>query len=349
MKKLIGIIIVFSMAVISVQGGIFSRILGRGRTQEAVNIYSTRHYDTDQQLFELFEKQTGIKVNVLKGNADELIERIAREGKNTSADALITVDSGRLHRAKERGILQPIKTDILSKNVPDNVRDADNYWYGLTKRARVLVYAKDRVSPADLSTYEALTEDNWKGRVTVRTSENIYNLSLLASFIEIYGEEEAKRWAEGIVKNMSREPRGNDRDQAKAVAAGQGDVAIMNTYYIGAMLNSVDPEEVYVAESLGIFFPNQETTGTHINVSGIGVTKYGRNTENAIKLVEFLSGVEAQEKFAMANYEYPVNPEAKESELVKSWGDFKGQDINLTALGENNNRASEIFVEANWK
>lgn len=314
-----------------------------------VNLYTSRHYDVDNELYKKFEEETGIKVNVIKGEADELIERIKREGKATKADLFLTADVGRLYRAKEQGLLQSVSSDILSKQVPEKFRDSDDMWIGLTKRARILVYNKDKVKPEELSTYEALADDEWKGRFLVRSSESVYNQSLLASFIEIDGEEKAKEWAQGIVNNMARSPEGGDRDQAKAIAAGIGDVAIMNTYYLGQMLNSQDSEEVKVAEQLGIFFPNQETTGTHVNISGAGVVNGSKNADNALKLLEFLTGEEAQFTFAEANYEYPVNPDVEPAELLKSWGEFKEQDIPLEVLGENNAKAIMLFNEVGWK
>lgn len=314
-----------------------------------VNLYTARHYDVDDELYKKFEEETGIKVNLIKGEADELLERIKREGDATQADLFLTADAGRLHRAKEDGILQSVSSDVLDEQIPANFQDEDQMWYGLTKRARVIMYDKEKVDPSDLSTYEALTEDEWAGRVLIRSSENIYNQSLLASFIELNGEEEAKEWAAGMVDNFARDPEGGDRDQAKAIAAGVGDVAIMNTYYFGQMLNSEDPEEVKVAESLDVFFPNQDTTGTHVNVSGAGVVKSAKNQENAIKLLEFLSAPEAQETFASVNYEYPVNEAVEPSELLQSWGDFKEQDISMSALGENNAKAILLFNEVGWK
>lgn len=314
-----------------------------------VNLYTARHYDVDDQLYKQFEEETGIKVNLIKGEADELLERIKREGDATQADLFLTADAGRLHRAKEDGILQSVSSDVLDEQIPANFQDEDQMWYGLTKRARVIMYDKEKVDPSELSTYEALTEDEWAGRVLIRSSENIYNQSLLASFIELNGEEQAKEWAAGMVENFARDPEGGDRDQAKAIAAGVGDVAIMNTYYFGQMLNSEDPAEVEVAESLDVFFPNQDTTGTHVNVSGAGVVKSAKNQENAIKLLEFLSAPEAQETFASVNYEYPVNEAVEPSELLQSWGDFKEQDISMSALGENNAKAILLFNEVGWK
>ena len=317
--------------------------------EEVVNIYTDRHYDTDEKLYEMFTEETGVKVNVVKGKSDELIERLAREGKDTEADMLIAADAGRLHRAKDKELLQSVSSEILSNNIPENLRDENNEWFGLTVRGRVIVYSKDRVNPSELSTYEDLTNPKWKGKILVRSSSNIYNQSLLASFITINGEEKAKEWATGIVGNMARDPQGNDRAQATAVVAGEGDIAIMNTYYVGKMLNSSNPEEVKVAENVGVFFPDQEGTGTHINVSGAGVAKYAKNKDNAIKLIEFLSNEKAQKEFAQANYGYPVNSKVEPSDLLKSWGEFKTQNINLSKLGEYNSKAMEIFNQVDWK
>ncbi|WLR48826.1 Fe(3+) ABC transporter substrate-binding protein [Halobacillus litoralis] len=314
-----------------------------------VNLYTGRHYDTDQELYDKFEEETGIKVNVIEGKDDELIARLDREGEASEADLLITADAGRLHRAKSQELLQPIESDVLSENIPEKFRDEDNNWFGLTKRARIIAYHKERVNEEDVQTYMDLTKDELQDKVLIRSSSNIYNQSLVASMIATEGEEAAKEWAQGIVDNMARDPQGGDRDQAKAVAAGEGDVAVMNTYYMGKMLNSEDEEEVKVAEQLEIMFPNQDTTGTHVNISGVGVTASSQNTENAKKFIEFLSKEEAQKQFAEANYEYPVNPNVEPSELLQSWGEFKEQDIRLNELGENNDRAIQIMNEVGWK
>ncbi|RQD69614.1 MAG: Fe(3+) ABC transporter substrate-binding protein [Halanaerobium sp. MSAO_Bac5] len=314
-----------------------------------LNLYSNRHYDTDQEILDRFTEETGIRVNVLKGDSDQLIERIAREGENSPADLLITADAGRLHRAKERGILQAVESQKLFDNIPANLRDKDDYWFGLTMRARVIVYADDRVDSSDLSSYEELTDEKWQGKIVVRSSESIYNQSLLASFISLYGEEWAREWAAGIVNNMDRSPRGNDRSQATAVAAGEGDLAIMNTYYLGKMINSDNPAEVEVAENVSIFFPSQNTGGTHINVSGVALAKHAPNREEALKLMEYLSEESAQKFFAEANYEYPVNPAVEASELLQSWGEFEVQDIDLTELGVHNTRAVQLFNMVGWQ
>lgn len=320
-----------------------------GNDEEVVNIYTHRHYAADQELFARFTEQTGIKVNVVNASADELIQKLELEGANSPADILITVDAGRLHRAEEKGLFQPFESEIIERNIPAKFRDPENYWTGLTYRARIIAYSKDRVNPEDLSSYEDLASDKWKGKILTRSSENIYNQSLLASIIAANGAEAAEQWAADVLANMARDPKGSDRDQVKAVAAGEGDLAIVNTYYIGLMLNDENPEENKAAEQIAIFFPNQEDRGTHINISGIGITKYAPNKENAIKLIEYLSEEEAQSILANLNYEFPINDRVAKVPLHEAWGEFKTDDINLSILGENNKEAVEIFDRVGWK
>ena len=322
--------------------------IGLSATNE-VNIYSHRHYDTDKQLYKMFEKDTGVKVNIVTAKADELIKKLELEGKNSPADILITSDAARLHLANEKGLLQKIDSNILNTTVPEKLRQKDGYWFALTKRARVIVYNKDKVKPSELSTYEALTNPEFKGKVLIRKSSNIYNQSLLASMIANDGEVKAKQWATGMVNNFARTPKGSDRDQMKAIAAGIGDVAVVNTYYVGKLLNSKKTAEVMVGEKMGVFFPNQNGKGTHINISGAGVTKYSKNKENAVKLLEFLVSPKAQSMFAEANYEYPVNKNVKPSALLTSWGTFKEDSLDLEQLGIHNAQAVKIFNEVNWK
>lgn len=316
---------------------------------QVVNVYTHRHYEPDQDLFKMFEEQTGIQVNVTNASADELIQKMNMEGKQSPADVLITVDAGRLSRAKDQGLLQPIESEILNKAIPAHLRDSDNQWFGVTKRARIIAYAKDRVSKDQLSTYEDLASEKWKNKILIRSSENIYNQSLLASIIANDGEDKARSWAEGVVNNMARKPKGSDRDQVKAVVAGEGDLAVVNSYYIGKMLNSSDPEEVATAQKIGLFFPNQDGRGTHINVSGAGVAKYAPNKENAQRFIEFLISEEAQKIFANANYEYPVLEGVEPAQDLQDWGEFKEDSLELTKLGENNKQAVLIFDETGWK
>ena len=314
-----------------------------------INVYSHRHYDSDKILFKRFTKETGIKINIIKGSADQLIQRLISEGKNSPADVLLTVDAGRLERARAAGILQPVKSLTLLKNIPAEMRDSDGYWYGLTVRARVIVYANDRVNVNELSTYENLADSKWKGRVVVRSSSNIYNQSLLASIIAANGTNKALSWAKAVRKNMARSPRGSDRDQARAVAAGIADVAIMNTYYLGILANSSEIVDREVASKVSVFFPNQKGRGTHINVSGAGVTSSSKNKDEAIKFLEFLSNAKSQETFGNVNHEYPVKVKTNQSNLLKSWGSFKYDSINLSILGAKNSEAVKLFDRAGWE
>ena len=252
-----------------------------------INVYTHRHYDSDKILFKKFTDITGIEVNVIKGSADQLIQRLQSEGSNSPADILLTVDAGRLVRAKDMGLLEPVSSKILTKNVPEMMRDSQNHWFGLSVRARVIAYAKDRIEENELSTYEDLADPKWRGKIVVRSSNNIYNQSLLASLINKNGSKKALKWARSVRKNMARKPRGNDRDQARAVASGVADLAIINTYYLGLLANSSDKADREVAEKLNIFFPNQNGRGTHINVSGAAVTKSSKNKKEAIKFLEF--------------------------------------------------------------
>ncbi len=315
----------------------------------AVNIYSHRHYETDQMLFDKFTEQTGIKVNVVSASADELIKRLELEGEKSPADVLITVDAGRLHRAKSLGLLQGIESSILSETIKPQFKDSEGHWFGLTYRARIIAYAKDRVNPDDIQNYEDMADPQFKGKVVMRSSENIYNQSLLAAMVAHHGEEVAMEWAEGVVKNLARSPRGNDRDQVKAIAAGAGDLSLVNTYYLGHMAESESEEERLAVSNVGIIFPNQNSTGTHINISGAGVAKHAPNKENAIKFLEFMVSDEAQKAFAEANYEYPVKEGTAWSETATSWGQHQIDTLKLEKLGINNEVAVRIFDKAGWK
>lgn len=313
--------------------------------EEVINVYSARHYDADKEMYEEFQKDTGIKVNVIEGKAPELLERLKREGADTQADVFVTSDIANLYQAVEAGLTQNVESEIVNKNIPENLRGENNEWVGLTQRARIIAYDKAKVNPEELSTYEELTSDKWDKKVLVRSSESTYNQSLLASFIDLNGEKSATDWAQGIVNNFARQPQGNDRDQVKAIAAGEGEVAIVNSYYIGKMVNSEDAEEKKAVEKVGVFFPEN----THINVSGIVLGKYSKNKENAVKFIEYMTEEKAQKAFTDINSEYPANPNVEPSELLKSWGEFTTQDINLTNVGKYNKQAVEIFNKVGWK
>ena len=314
-----------------------------------VNVYSHRHYDTDDQLFRRFTELTGIRVNVVTASADELITRLESEGAASPADVLITVDAGRLHRAKVRGLLQPVRSAVLEANVPGHLRDPDGQWFGLTQRARVIFFHKERVDPATLSGYADLADPRFRGRVLIRSSESVYNQSLLASIIAHQGEEAAAVWARGVVANMARTPRGGDTDQVKALAAGAGDLAVANTYYVVRLAQSEDPEEVRIFGQVGVFFPGPDGNGTHVNVSGAGVTAHAPNRANAVALLEFLSGDEAQELFAAGGGEYPVKEGVAWAPALEAWGPFHADTLSLTRLGERNDEAVRIFDRAGWR
>jgi len=314
-----------------------------------VNVYSHRHYDTDKQLFKMFEEKTGIKVNVVKAKASALIKRMASEGKNSPADVLITVDAGRLYQAKTKGILQAVNSDILNANIPANLRDSDNQWFGLTQRARVALLSFDEAKKSDITTYEDLADPKNKGKVVIRSSSNIYNQSLMAAVIQHHGEAYALSWAKGVVANMARTPKGNDRAQVVAVANGIGSIAIANTYYIGKMVDNKKEAQREAIKKVKVFFPVFKDGGTHVNVSGAGVAKYAPNKANAIKFIEFLSSADAQKLFAEGNYEYPVLTGISASPLVTSWGTFKADSISMNSLGQNNKAAIKIFDQAGWK
>ncbi len=314
-----------------------------------VNVYSHRHYDADREIFRRFTEQTGITVNVVTASADELITRLENEGADSPADVLITVDAGRLHRAKSRNLLQPVQSAVLEANVPAHLRDDDGQWFGLTQRARIFVYHTGRVQPGELSTYAALAEPRWNGRVLIRSSSNVYNQSLLASVIAHLGPEQAERWARGMVTSMARTPSGGDTDQIKAVAAGVGDVAVANSYYLARLLTSEDPEDRRVAAQVAPFFPDQDGRGTHVNVSGAGVTRSSKNRDNAVRLIEFLSEDDAQRLLTETNGEYPVKPGVPWSATLQSWGEFKADTLDLTRLGELNDEAVRIADRAQWR
>lgn len=318
-------------------------------SQEVVNVYTHRHYEADQQLFARFEEETGIQVNVVTAGSDEIIQRLKSEGELSPADILITADAGRLVYAKKEGLLQAFNSSEISDNVPEYYRDPDHQWMGLTLRARVIVYDKTRVDGSQLSTYEALADPSFKEKILIRSSGNIYNQSLLASLIAHDGAEAALEWAKSMVANMAREPKGNDRDQMKSLVAGEGDYAVVNTYYVGLLQNSDDEYERQVGSKIAVFFPNQQGRGTHVNISGAGVTAYAPNYENAVKLLDFLISTESQAVFAQANYEYPVRQGVELYPTVASWGEFKMDDLNLSALGELNTEAVKLFDQASWK
>ena len=313
-----------------------------------LNLYSSRHYNTDDALYEGFTEQTGIRVNLIEGSADELLERIINEGANSPADIFMTVDAGRLWRAVQADVFAPVESDVLEERIPANLRHPDGLWYGFSKRARVIMYNRDRVNPAELSTYEALTDPKWEGRILIRSSSNIYNQSLVAGMIETNGMESTQEWAEGMVANFARPPEGNDTAQIKAAAAGLGDIAIANSYYLARLGKSDDPADQEVFNKIGAFFPNQSGRGTHVNISGAGVVATAPNPDAAVAFIEYMTTEEAQRLFAEGNNEYPVVPEVPVSGPIAQFGEFEEDRVNASVLGENNPVAVRIFDRVGW-
>ncbi len=348
-KYILGLLAIASLAISCTESTSQNTEAPAEMKQEVVNVYTHRFYDTDQKLFKAFEAKTGIKVNVKKDKADKLIALLQAEGNSSEADLLITVDAGRLGYAKQLDLLQAFSSSKIDAEIPTQFIDKDHTWTALTQRARVIAYDRNKVDPKTLNDYMGLTANEWKGQINIRSANNIYNQSLLASIIAHHGEEKALEWAKGMVKNMARDPKGNDRDQVKQVALGAGSLAIINTYYLGKLLDSSNEMEANAGKSVALHFPNQDSYGTHINVSGAGITKYAPNKANAEKLMEYLLSEEAQKEYAESNYEYPVRPDVEASEMLKSWGTFKSDDLDLEMLSTYNQKAVEIFKLAGWK
>ncbi|MGO2878889.1 MAG: Fe(3+) ABC transporter substrate-binding protein [Halomonas sp.] len=316
---------------------------------DAVNIYSARHYDSDEILYKAFTDETGIEVNVLEGDSDQLMERMQREGIASPADVMLTVDAGRLWRAEQDGLFQSVDSEVLSERLPESMRQPDNLWFGFSQRARVIFYNRDNFDPSQIESYEDLADPRFEGQLCIRSSNNIYNQSLLASMIEHHGEEGAEEWAQGVVNNLARNPEGGDTDQILGVASGECDLAVANHYYYVRMLHSDNESDREAARKVGVIFPNQNDRGTHVNVGGAGLVANAQNPENGIKFLEFLSSDGAQEIFAERNYEFPVVEGVKKDPVLESWGDFKKDELNINVLGENNPEAIRIFDRVGWR
>lgn len=316
---------------------------------DEVNIYSARKEDLIKPLLDDFARQTDITVNLVTGKENELLQRLQSEGVNTPADLLLTSDAGRLAAARQAGVLQTVQSGALEKNIPAAYRDPEGYWYGLSVRARPIIYARDRVKPTELSTYADLAAPRWKGRICVRSSDSIYNQSLVAGMIAHHGAAKTEAWAKGLVANFARSPKGGDRDQIKAVAAGECDLTLANTYYLGGMVTSSDKTEQEAAAQVAVFWPDAKTTGVHVNVSGAGVTAHAKNRDHALKLLEFLASDQAQRWYADVNNEYPVNPSIPPSATLQAWGEFKADTLNVAKLGELNAEAVKLMDRAGWK
>jgi len=304
---------------------------------EMLVVFTSRHYDSDYALYDAFEKETGVEVRTIEADGDLLVERLKADGKRSPADVIVTVDAGRLWRAEQEGLFAPLKTEMLDKTVPASVRHPDGDWYGLASRARILVYAKDRVEDGKLVGYESIAEPDFKGRVCVRSSGNIYNISLVAALIDRWGADTAQQWVNGVAGNFARDPLGGDTDQIKAVAAGECDVALVNHYYFARLMR----EDKDLVKNLAVFWPNADQ-GVHINVSGIGVAKYAPNPELAKRFIEFAMTDQSQRFFSEITNEYPDN------KALAELGEFKADPIDLQKLGENQAEAQKLFDRAGW-
>jgi len=311
----------------------------------ALRIYSSRHYNTDEKLYTDFTKETGIEIKRVDGKGDALIARLEQEGELAPADLFITVDAGRLWRAEQAGLFQPIQSEALNEKIPANLKHPEGQWFGFSSRARVLIYNTDKIEKGALTSYKDLADPKWKGRVCVRSSGNIYNQSLLASMIAQDGEESAKTWAKGLLDNLARKPQGGDTDQIKAVAAGVCDIALANSYYFFRLQRSEKAEDNAIVENLAIVSPDQDSKGTHINISGAGILKNAKNKEAAVKFLEYLTSTNAQAYFANGNNEFPIVEGVEVNETVETNKDFKIQDINVSEFGKHQKQAKMIFDE----
>ena len=307
--------------------------------QEEVNVYSYRQAFLVEPLFQGFTEETGIKVNVVFAKKG-LAERLQREGANSPADLIFTVDIGRLNEVVEKDLVQAVDSKVLTENIPAQYREPGNLWFGLTTRTRSVYASKERVDLADIQRYEDLADPKWKGKICTRSGKHPYNLALIASMIAHHGEAEAESWLRGVKANLARKPQGNDRAQVKAIYEGECDLSLGNNYYLGNMLQ--DPDQTKWAEAVNITFPNTNDRGTHVNISGMALTKSAPNKANAIRLMEYLTGKTAQTIYAEENFEYPVNPTVEPSELVASWGSFKSDELALSKIASLRKAAAQL-------
>lgn len=321
-----------------------------GAQEKVLNLYTARHYQTDEALYTNFTKLTGVKVNRIEGGEDALFERIRNEGERSPADVFITVDVGRIWKADQAGIFATIHSPTLEKRIPASFRDLENKWFGFSSRARVIAYNKAEIKAGEIKNYEDLADPKWARSVCIRSSTHPYNLSLLASLVAHSGEAKAEEWVKGLKANLARDPKGGDTDQLTAAAAGECKIAVANTYYIARLMRSAKPEDKAAAGKLGVVFPNQANRGTHVNISGGGVLRHAPNKESAVKFLEYLASDEAQRHFAEGNNEWPVVPGVKiTNPALDSFGKFKTDLINVGAIGRNQPAAQRIADRAGFK
>jgi iron(III) transport system substrate-binding protein len=317
---------------------------------KVLNLYSSRHYNTDEALYSNFTKQTGIRINRIEAPEDALLERLRNEGAASPADVLITVDAGRLWRAEQMGLFQTVKSAALDSRIPASLRQPEGLWFGFSTRARVIIYAKDALKPGDIRSYEDLADPKWKGKVCMRSSASMYNLSLMSSLIGHLGEPRAEAWAKGVVANFARAPKGGDTDQIKALASGECALSIVNTYYYVRMLKATKPDEKAAIEKVGMVWPNQDGRGAHVNISGAGLMKSAPNREAGVRFLEYLASDDAQRYFANGNNEFSVvgSVTIDNAELA-SIGKFKADAQNVSVLGKNQAAAQKVYDRAGWR
>ena len=330
-----------ALAIATIGLGVSSLALAQERH---LNLYSSRHYQTDEALYADFTRQTGIKINRIEGTEDALLERLKNEGRNSPADVLLTVDAARLWRAQQMDLLQPVRSAVLDERIPTHLREPAGYWYGFSKRARVIVYNKQLVDPASVQNYEDLAAPAMKGKVCTRSLSHVYNLSLMSALIDHLGEAKAQQWARGIKANLARDPKGGDTDQILSVAAGECHVALSNTYYYVRLASSKKPEDRAAAEKVGVIFPDQKSFGTHINISGGGILRHAPNRDNALRFLEYLAGESAQSYFANGNNEWPAVPTVRlHNPALAQLGSFREDQLNIGMLGQNQPLAQKAF------
>ncbi|MCZ4280542.1 Fe(3+) ABC transporter substrate-binding protein [Kiloniella laminariae] len=317
--------------------------------EEVVNVYTERHYQTDDALYANFTKETGIKVNLIEGKGAELVERIKSEGENSPADILVTVDAGNLWRADQDGIFKSVSSDELNARVPANLRHPDGNWYGFSTRARMIFFDKAKVKEGEVTSYEDLADPKWKGKVCIRESSNIYNQSLLASIVEHKGEAAAEEWAKAVVDNFAREPVKGDTNQLRGIGSGECEIAVANSYYFVRLQTTPEEQDKGIADKIGYVFPNQNDRGTHVNISGAGVVKTAPHSEAAVKFLEYLTSAEAQNYFADGNNEFPVVEGVAANAAVTALGEFKKDTVNVSVYGTNQVTAQKIFDRVGWK
>ncbi len=321
---------------------------GAATDQGVVNLYSARHYDSDIPLYEQFTRETGIRINRIEGNADELIARMRSEGETSPADLFITADAGALWRAQQAGLFQPVVSEVLSERVPAGLREPDGNWYGFSRRARIVAYDQAKVRPEEVDSYEELASPRFRGKLCVRSSDNIYNLSLVGALIEAWGEPRTEEWARGIVANMARPPEGGDRDQIRAVNAGVCEVAITNSYYYIRMANG-EPADREVTERVKLAFPSLNGQGAHVNISGGGVAARAPNRENAIRLLEFFASPAVQQHISRENNEFPASPDVPAPPPVDAFADFQAHPMPAASFAARQPQAQALMSRAGWR